>query len=259
MRDISIGPSRTIRACLLTLCLILVVSSGAAIAQRDSGLAWYKVVTIPRVKKLNRQTVKPLPKQQRAPLLTFQWHLLKRVDDNITEQADPSTIFDTGDQLKLAITVNQNGYLYIINQPEGKDGVVMFPEPKIRKGQNFVLKNQSYTVPDFCYNPNNPAEFKDPRDCWFEMSPPAGSETLLVIFSREKITTLPNIALKPHAVVKRDTIEALIGDSEQRVKEETGELKTPSGKTLRYATRVQNTNEKDNEELIATIKLNHAG
>jgi hypothetical protein len=36
-------------------------------------------------------------------------------------------------------------------------------------------------------------------------------------------------------------------------------MKTPSGKILRYATRVQNTNRKDNEELIATIKLNHAG
>jgi hypothetical protein len=45
---------------------------------------------------------------------------------------------------------------------------------------------------------------------------------LLVIFSRDKITTLPNVALKPHAVVKRAVIEALIADSEQKVSEVTG-------------------------------------
>jgi hypothetical protein len=231
----------------------------AGIAQKEAGVRWYSVVPITRVKKANRQTTRPLPKQQPAALLTFQWHLIRRVDDNISEQADSSAIFDTGDKLKLVLTVNQNGFLYIINQPEGKDGVVLFPEPRIRKGQNVVVKNQSYTVPDSCYDPQNPTEFDDPKDCWFRMDPPAGTETLLVIFSRDKITTLPNVALKPHAVVKRAVIEALIADSEQKVSEVTGEMKTPSGKILRYATRVQNTNRKDNEELIATIKLNHAG
>jgi hypothetical protein len=238
---------------------MLIVSSGAATAQRDPGIAWYKVVTIPRVKKINRQAARPLPKQQKLALLTFQWHLLRRVDADISEQVDSTSIFDTGDQLKLSITVNQSGYLYIINKPEGKDGIVLFPDPTISKGQNYVLKDRAFSVPETCYDPKNPERFSDPKDCWFTMSPPAGSETLLVIFSRQKILTLPNIALKPTAIVKAAAVDALVADSEQSVSEVTGEMKTPAGKILRFATRVQNTNQKDNEELIATIKLNHAG
>src|SRR5713226_5409069 len=83
-------------------------------AQKDAPL-WYSVVTVKRVAKPNRPRTRPLPRTQKTALLTLQWDLLKRVSDTTREEADPSKEFQTGDKLKLAITTNQNGYLYIIS------------------------------------------------------------------------------------------------------------------------------------------------
>jgi len=228
-------------------------ASGAG-AQKQGAPLWYSVVTVKRVEKPNRQRTRPVPKTgtQKAALLTLQWHLVQRISDTKQEEADASQEFQTGNKLKLAITVNQTGYLYIVNQPEGKDGVLLFPDLRINKGLNSVVKDREYVIPSYCQ------DFEDPKDCWFKLSPPAGTETLIVIFSRDKITTLPNQIAKPYAPVKRSLVEQLIASSEQKVKQVTGELTIPGRKSVRYATRAQNINLQDNEELIATIELRHS-
>jgi hypothetical protein len=187
---------------------------------------------------------------QKTALLTLQWHLIKRVSDTRRAEADPSKEFQTGDRLKLAITTNQNGYLYIISQPHDKDGVMLFPDLRINKGQNYVLRDTEYVVPSYCPNLGQ-------EDCWFKMTPPAGTETMIVIFSRDKITDLPNEISTPYAPVKRDIVEQLIASSQQKVKQTSGAPAIPGKKAVSYATRVQNTNREDNEELIATIELTH--
>ena len=239
-----------------TAVALLITSSWApgAFAQKQGAPLWYSVATVKRVEKPNRVRTRPIPRTgtQRAALLTLQWHLLKRVDDTTQEEADSTQEFQTGDKLKLAVTVNQTGYLYIVNQPEGKDGVLLFPDLRINKGQNYVVKDKQYVIPSYCQ------DFEDPKDCWFKMAPPAGTETLIVIFSRDKITTLPNQIARPYAPVRRDLVEQLISSSEQKVKQVTGELTIPGRKAVRYATRAQNVNLQDNEELIATIELRHS-
>ena len=251
--------SRLLRVCLFVagtgLLLVPTLFTRGVFAQKQGAPLWYSVVTVDRVEKPNRQRTQPIPKtrKQRAALLTLQWHLLKRVDDKNRDEADPTQEFQTGDKLKVAITVNQTGFLYIVNQPEGKDGVLLFPDLRINNGLNRVLKDKEYVIPSYCQ------DFQDPNDCWFKMAPPAGTETLIVIFSRDKITTLPNEISKPYAVVKRSIVDQLISSSEQKKNQVTGsELSIPGQKTVRYATRVQNTNVKDNEELIATIELRHS-
>lgn len=220
-------------------------------AQKQGAPLWYSVVTVKRVKKPNRVRTGKVASTQKAALLTLQWHLIRRVDDDTQEEADPSKEFQTGDRLRLAITTNQNGYLYIVNQRPNKDSVLLFPDLRINKGQNYVQKDKEYMVPSYC------PDYNDPRDCWFKMAPPAGTDTMIVILSRDKITTLPNQIAKPDSLVKRSLVEQLIASSQQKVEQMTGELTIPGQKAVRYATRVQNTNPKDNEELIATIELTH--
>jgi len=242
-----------IPAAAAALLLPALIAPGAN-AQKQGAPLWYSVVSVKRVEKPNRQRTRPVPKtgRQKAALLTLQWHLLERINDTTQEEADPSQEFQTGDKLKLAITVNQTGYLYILNQPEGKDAVLLFPDLRINKGANSVVKDREYVIPSYCQ------DFDNPKDCWFKMSPPAGTETLIVIFSRDKITTLPNQIAQPYAPVKRSLVDQLVSSSEQKVKQVTGELAIPGRKTVRYATRAQNINLQDNEELIATIELRHS-
>lgn len=219
-------------------------------AQKKESL-WITVATVERVKKPNRQRVGSARKTQRVALLTLQWHLLMRTGDNTQEEADPNREFQTGDRLKVAVTVNQTGYLYIVNRHQGKDPVLLFPDLRINKGQNNVIRNKEYVVPSYC------EEYDDPEDCWFRMMPPAGTETLIVIFSRDKITTLPNKIAKPNSVVKPEVIDQLVSTSEKENKQVTGTLRVPGQKAVRYATWAQNTNLKDNEELITTIEVRH--
>lgn len=244
---------RAIRASLGLFSISLTLMSGVLARAQKGAPVWYNVTSVKRVQKPNRQVTKPLPKVQRAALLTIQWHLLKRVDDDNVAQVDPKLDFQDGDKIRISVTANQTGYLYILNQPQGKDAVVIFPDPRINKSQNYVQKDVEYSVPGYC------PEYEDPKDCWFQMTPPAGRETMLVIFSRQKITSLPNIALKPMATVPRSAVEELIASSEQKVEEKSGDLTAPNGKLVRFATRVQNTNLQDNEELIAKIEVNHGG
>jgi len=243
---------RLSKAGLVAVAALGLIGPSFVEAQKQGAPLWYSVVTVNRVKKADRKPARPAPKVQKAALLTLQWHLLKQVNDGSSEEADSTREFQTGDRLKLGITTNQSGYLYIVNQPQGKDGVMLFPDLRINKGLNYVVKDKEYTVPSYC------PDFEDPNDCWFQMTPPAGTETLIVIFSRDKITTLPSQIAKPYAPVKRTVVEQLLANSQQKVEQMTGELKIPGQKAVRYATRVQNTNLKDNEELIATIEVSHA-
>jgi Domain of unknown function (DUF4384) len=249
-------PSGLSKICLVSATagalLIPAIFAPRAGAQKQGAPLWYDVVTVKRVSKPNRQPAGPAPrKTQRAALLTLQWRVLKRSEDGKAEETDATKGFQTGDKVKLAITANQSGYLYIVNQPEGKDGVLLFPDLRINKGLNSVIKDREYVLPTFC-------EYDDPKDCWWQMVPPAGTETLIVIFSRDKITTLPNQIDKPYSAVKRSVVEALIATSDQKVKQQTGQLDPiPGQKAARFGTRAQNINLQDNEELIATIELTH--
>ena len=248
-------PFRLSRISLIVAGIAGLVASGLladrAEAQKEGAPLWYSVVKVNRVTKPNREHTRPAHTVQKAALLTLQWHLLQRGDGNTQKEVNARKGFETDDQLKLAVTVNQSGYLYIVNRPPGKDAVLLFPDIRSNHGDNQVLKDKEYVIPAYCPG------YEDPDDCWFTITPPAGKETMLVIFSRDKITTLPNKIDKPNSVVSRSVVDELIASSQQRVKQATGSLAIPGKKTVRYATRAQNTNPKDNEELIATIELSH--
>jgi hypothetical protein len=224
-------------------------------AQKQGATLWYPVATVKRVSKPNRTTTHPPPKTQRAALLTLQWRLLERGENNVQKEADPNQTFHNEDQLKLAVTTNQDGYLYVVHRMNNGDGKLVFPDPRSNKGLNQVKKNQEYVVPSFC------SRFP-PNDCWWEMAPPTGRENFIVVFSREKYDKLPSEVAETNGeyenpVIKGGLIEDLINASRQKVKKATGRLTIPGKPVARFATWLQNTNLEDNEELIATLQLKH--
>jgi hypothetical protein len=193
---------------------------------------------------------------QKVKLLTLQWRVLKRGNGNVQQEADPRQVFHNEDQLKLAVTTNQGGYLYVIHRMNNGDGKLVFPDPRSNEGRNDVKKNQEYIVPSYC--PTKP----DPNDCWWEMAPPTGRENFIVVFSRVVFEKLPrrvtmNNGEYEYPIIKRDLIEDLINTSRQKIRKAAGRLTIPGKPAARFATRLQNINLKDNEELIATIQLKH--
>jgi len=225
-------------------------------AQKQGAPLWYSVATVKRVDKPNRKPSHPHPKTQKANLLTLQWRLLERGNGNVQQEADPSQVFHNEDQLKLAVTTNQDGYLYVIHRTNNGDGKLVFPDPRSNEGRNEVKKNQEYIVPSYC------PSFIDPNDCWWRMQPPTGRENFIVVFSRDEYDKPPHRVTVDSGdyespIIKRDLIEDLINTSRQKVKEATGRLTIPGKRAARFATRLQNINLEDNEELIGRIQLKH--
>jgi hypothetical protein len=90
------------------------------------------------------------------------------------------------------------------------------------------------------------------------MEPPSGREVFTVIFSRDLITDLDEVA-GAGGIVDRRLIGKLLADSKQTIKRTSRPNLSPDqgGGAGRYVVWVTNTNTRDNEELITDIGLLH--
>jgi hypothetical protein len=258
--------SRLLKPCLLTLMIAALACanlfSSPVSAQEAGSKMWYQTAKVTYKPKPDRKppaVVQPDRKPPavgqrkpvyRSPFLTLQWRLFERGDGNVKNEVDPKKVFAFDDQVKLAITANQAGFLYVVNQPEGKDGILLFPDPNVNGGKNYVEKNKEYLLPDKC------DDKPDSKDCWMDWTAEPETENLIVIFSRDEITTLPGTVKNANDVIKRDDIENIVARSSKKVRQTKG-YAIPGAKPARYATWVQNIDTSDNEDLVTTIKIKH--
>jgi hypothetical protein len=230
--------------------------------QKTSGSSsvWTEETPVERQPKPNRKPSHPHHKIEKVRLLTLEYRVMQRGQDGGAVEANPLTIFHARDRIRLAIKPNQDGYLYIINQTEDQTGKVVdsphliFPDSRIKNGQNFVKTNEELTLPAYCAS-----DFTDDQGrCWWWMNQNAGTEVVILILSRDLITDLQDNTIA--GVVKADYIAQLKAGSGQRVKRTSRPDLSPEqgGGAGRYITWVTNTNTKDNEELIDAVRLNHA-
>lgn len=236
---------------MLLLPLALIGGSSLATTQ-DGGYSgvWTSERPVARKAKANRIRSKPLPKRpQPARLLTVQWRVLKQDMNKQGLEVDPLLPVYTGERIRLAVKVNQDGYLYIIQNTEGsqsEEGAVIFPDARINGGNNFVKRDDEIIIPSNCAEEHQ-------EDCWFLMEPPAGREAVTVIFSRDQITTLPNTAAEASSMVKKHVISSL-QNSSPNPKYDKQPKSAGKGRFVTWAT---NMNPRDNEELVTTFYLTH--
>jgi hypothetical protein len=234
--------------------LLLCVSAAAQM----EAILWREEKNIKRVKKPGRKLSRPIPAQERAPLLALKWKVLRRSEDGSAESLASTSALKTGDQLKLSITPNQDGFLYIVHSSKDLNGNLIdrprliFPDPRINGGKNSVRRDQEYVVPAYC------PEYEDPADCWWELTPPAGREIFTLILSRDQIAALPDTATEPEQPVEQRIIDEIKRSSEQVIKK-AAKAQLASRRIESDGTYVQNMNPRDNEELIETIEVAHSG
>ena len=231
------------------LGLTLVICGLSNRVEADGGYSgvWTSERPITRKAKPNRVTNAALRKKpESARLLTVQWRLLKQDMAGKEVEVDPARPFYSGDRIKFAVKVNQDGYLYIIQNTEGDEGEAIFPDARINDGKNFVKRDSEIVIPSNCDE-----EHKD--DCWYVMQPPAGREAITVIFSRDMISTLPNSVEEAGAMVKQHVVSSLQSSSPKP----TLDTRPKSAGVGRFVTWATNMNAKDNEELVTTFYLTH--
>jgi hypothetical protein len=256
MKKQNLLPSRigsfSLSILLIGLCL-------PSLADKKSSLLWEKPVTITpvekprrprdpeRQKRIVRKIVNKKPVlTEKIPLLALRWSARKGgwadAPDpaKLPKPANPEDSFKVGDHLQLVVEVNQDGYLYMIQE---KDLTMIFPDARINGGKNFLKKGQKITIPSNC----TPDVTDKNGNCWFEVA--NKDDAITLIFSRDKIDNLPNSADDSGTViVKKEVLAEVKSGSRQQF-----------SKTNPDATTVQftNLNKNDNEELIIETKIKH--
>ena len=86
------------------------------------------------------------------------------------DEVDPDRVFRSGDRIKVKITPNSSGYLYIVHQGSSGNWDVLFPSARTRHGSNAVPRMETVMIPD-----------GDEYDFTFDDKP--GSERLFVVLS----------------------------------------------------------------------------
>jgi hypothetical protein len=87
----------------------------------------------------------------------------------------PTTVFHSGDRVKISVMANHSGYLYIIQQGSSGTWSPIFPSQDAGKGTNYVESGQVYEVPN---------------DGAFELNKQAGKEHLFILLSVDPINDL---------------------------------------------------------------------
>ena len=115
----------------------------------------------------------------------------------------PATRFTSGDKVRFAFESNVDGYLYVIEEGSSGQWRVLFPNPQINGGTNFIRRAQTYPVPS---------------SAWFVFDEQPGTERLFVLLSKEPMRELPglNRAVTQYATVDPAVVQRLSRELKSR-------------------------------------------
>jgi hypothetical protein len=138
--------------------------------------------------------------------------VLKDLDGDVRNVTEKFR-FSTGDQIRLALQSNTEGYLYIYLKGASKQVVQLFPDPRIQEGKNFIRAYTEYTIP--------PKSGKSRG--WWKFDKKTGNEELLVVLSPKPIEKLEAAAPRRAEPTLDDAgwevVAALVSEGEAAVRD----------------------------------------
>jgi hypothetical protein len=114
-----------------------------------------------------------------AKPLGLRYSILRNSGDGDYREVAPDTIFHSGDRIRVAVEVNDPGYLYIAMKGASGTWGCLFPTADIAGGSNRVDSGQRYTIP------SAPDRFA------FDQQP--GEERLFIVLSRQPEPSLEQL------------------------------------------------------------------
>ena len=114
--------------------------------------------------------------------LALGYTMLMKDDGGRLLVADAAREFKTGERFALALETNADGYLYLFSAENGRNPELLFPNAQIDGGANAVAAHARATFP------TGPAAGEER---FIEFTPPAATEHLFIIFSRQPLGEVP--------------------------------------------------------------------
>lgn len=108
---------------------------------------------------------------------------LKGKDENPV-RVSPAQEFKEGDAIRLVFEPNVDGYLYVFHTENDKDPTMIFPDPRLKRGDNLVEAHVPYEVPA--------SDDADDSLRWFVFDEKSAIEKLYVVLSKEPLTEIPS-------------------------------------------------------------------
>jgi hypothetical protein len=98
-------------------------------------------------------------------------------------RVDPRQEFRAGDAVRITIESNANGHLYIFHSEGEQPPIMLFPDPRLAKGENRVQAHVPYEVPSS----------KDVIEArrWFVFDERAAMERIYLVFSENPLPEVP--------------------------------------------------------------------
>ena len=123
------------------------------------------------------------PAKTQAQKIGLGLTLYTRDANGLSVRVDPNRVFRSGDKVRAVLETNADGYLYIFNTTDGGKPVMIYPNPELDEGGNYVQAHVPIEVPSSVGN--------EERLRWLTFDKYAGAERLFFVFTREPLPLVP--------------------------------------------------------------------
>ena len=118
-----------------------------------------------------------------AKALGLGYTLFMRGINGRSIRVEPTREFHNGDSVRLALEPNVDGYLYVFHTEGDGDPEMIYPDPRLDGGENWIEAHVPVEVPS--------SEETDERLRWFTFYGNPGIERLYVVVTREPLPIVP--------------------------------------------------------------------
>jgi len=98
-------------------------------------------------------------------------------------RVEPSREFRTGDRIRLALEPSVDGFLYIFDSEDGGSPKMIYPDPRLDGGDNWIEAHVPIEVPS--------SEESEERLRWFEFYGQPGGDRIFVVVTRQPLPIVP--------------------------------------------------------------------
>lgn len=109
--------------------------------------------------------------------------LFMRDSTGLAVRAEPSREFHQGDHIRFLLETNSDGFLYIFNTTDGGKPVMIYPDPELDEGGNYIQSHVPFEIPS--------SVAAEERLRWLTFDAHAGEEKLYFVFTREPLSSVP--------------------------------------------------------------------
>ena len=117
------------------------------------------------------------------PAIGLGYTLFMREPSGRGIRIEPTREFRTGDRVRLALEPSVDGYLYIFDSEDGGMPKMIYPDPRLDGGDNWVEAHVPVEVP----SSDEPEE----RLRWFEFYGQPGGDRIYIVVTREPLPLVP--------------------------------------------------------------------